>query len=750
MAQTDQFSTMLLALQGETILVQPRVSRETIISVLKEHTELLRDMKMDVSKVMAMTEDLTRTNQENAHAIHKLQKGFETNKENIEKIEQRTTDIRASIDVIQKKILEINDLRDQLKDTKATLYELKDNYDNFKTEMVDFLAQTKSSIEFMEKQNNDTYAETKEIRRVVDNFADNIVISSTQVTVESSAGFAKRPMPLLDILKDTSAKINAIDNLLLEHGHQLIDSFNSLNTKADASLAISVQSLDRDIASIKAYLKKEEDTGIHAIRRTCEQLTVQVEMLQVNLTEKIDRNTTEVIVQRKYEDIVQYLQDALQGSADDEDNFKNIVNDLEQKIKILTSSKCDRKEIQPLQESLVKAEATVAKLMKQINSQTHADHYTKVEVLSLLDQKVDKESAETLINDVLKGKRKKLASMVNEAITNQEPSRRPQTTSSAAMDITTVGSKAQLIRKESTRNMMMSRSVENLNDDSHSNVQGTNNLYQVTGSAGTGTGQGLTQDQGLAQIQDDDGNIGNSSPTTQSQKHRLGATGTNSHYSSESRGGNLPESRGGHGHLPNVHGKGGPSASSFHDQQRNRRDQTSSAPYGNNGFPTNAPGQFRQPSEKGKAGGIPPGGFPPSNAPISKNRSSPTHDVGGSLFSPDTNEVNVGNFGDLYFQSNYAVADSLTQMMSSNTEAATTPKPRDMSHVNSNTMGGGFNLRSKSPPTINPISTGIRNQDREGDGSMTVGNDGHYYYVASGSDKNKSSSSKSNLIVKPS
>jgi hypothetical protein len=72
------------------------------------------------------------------------------------------------------------------------------------------------------------------------------------------------------------------------------------------------------------------------------------------MVDKIDRNSTELIVQKKYEDIVQYLQDALEGSSEDEDNFKNIAVDLNEKLKKLASSKSDRLEIQPIQESLVK------------------------------------------------------------------------------------------------------------------------------------------------------------------------------------------------------------------------------------------------------------------------------------------------------------------------------------------------------------------------------------------------------------
>jgi hypothetical protein len=137
---------------------------------------------------------------------------------------------------------------------------------------------------------------------------------------------------------------------------------------------------------------------------------VIVEGLQASLVDKIDRNIAEIIVQKKYEDIVQYLQDALEASSEDEDNFKNVALELEEKIKKLASSKSDRIEIQPLQESLVKAEASIAKLTSQQREgagKSSDEVYSKSEVNLLLDLKVDKESLEELVNLVIKSRRGK-------------------------------------------------------------------------------------------------------------------------------------------------------------------------------------------------------------------------------------------------------------------------------------------------------------------------------------------------------
>jgi hypothetical protein len=147
---------------------------------------------------------------------------------------------------------------------------------------------------------------------------------------------------------------------------------------------------------------------LQAIRRTCDNLTVAVEGLQTSLIDKIDRNIAELIVQKKYEDIVQYLQDALEASSEDEDNFKNVALELEEKIKKLASTKSDRLEIQPIQESLVKAESTIAKLLTQQREVGKSDDvFSKDEVMQLMEMKVDKESFDDQVNNVIKSRRGK-------------------------------------------------------------------------------------------------------------------------------------------------------------------------------------------------------------------------------------------------------------------------------------------------------------------------------------------------------
>lgn len=145
-----------------------------------------------------------------------------------------------------------------------------------------------------------------------------------------------------------------------------------------------------------------------AIRRSCEQLTVVIDSIQISLLEKVDRNTTEMIVHQKYEDIVQYLQDALQANAEDEENFKNIAKSLQDSVGGIKKSKVDRAEIAPMQEAIANTEAIVFKLRSQLSKDKgEKELYTKPEVDELLFSKMDKDEFEFRIQEFMKGKKTK-------------------------------------------------------------------------------------------------------------------------------------------------------------------------------------------------------------------------------------------------------------------------------------------------------------------------------------------------------
>ncbi len=126
------------------------------------------------------------------------------------------------------------------------------------------------------------------------------------------------------------------------------------------------------------------------------------------LADKIDRDSVGFIVHEKYEEIVRYLQDALQSSLEDENNFKRKADDIQEMVVLLSHSKADRSEIANMQELMVKTEA----LMKKVNAQTNikdklSDMVTKKELEEFLETKVDKAVFDTDLAEMVAAVSKK-------------------------------------------------------------------------------------------------------------------------------------------------------------------------------------------------------------------------------------------------------------------------------------------------------------------------------------------------------
>jgi hypothetical protein len=133
-----------------------------------------------------------------------------------------------------------------------------------------------------------------------------------------------------------------------------------------------------------------------------------IDGIQIALLEKVDRSTTEMIVHQKYEDIVHYLQDALQANAEDEENFKNIAKSLQESVDKIMLAKVDRAEIRPMQEAIAHTEAVVHKLKNSTSdSKAARDQYSRAEVDKLLGLKMDKAEFDEKIAELTKAKKGK-------------------------------------------------------------------------------------------------------------------------------------------------------------------------------------------------------------------------------------------------------------------------------------------------------------------------------------------------------
>lgn len=253
------------------------------------------------------------------------------------------------------------------------------------------MTETGRNVSYLQTCMGETTFKLNELQHYVDHFADNLVLSSSQITVDPAAGFAAKAMNLTETLNICHNNFNESEVKANEQGFIIEKILKELDTKAPDTVLFNINTLEKKVATIEMHLQKEEEQGIGAIRKACDELQVHVQTMQQELSEKIDRESVGFIVHEKYEEIVRYLQDALQSSLEDENNFKVKADEIQEMVIQLSNSKADRTEIANMQELMVKSEALLKKVGAQANVKERLKEFiSKKEIEALLALKVDK------------------------------------------------------------------------------------------------------------------------------------------------------------------------------------------------------------------------------------------------------------------------------------------------------------------------------------------------------------------------
>ena len=109
------FDEILNALQGETVLVKPRVSRETIIDVLKEHTELLRSLRHEMNSAKETMQNLVETSHLHSSQIKELLNDMSQSKSDILSLKASTEEFNDELNRIKETLGEISTIKKEMK-----------------------------------------------------------------------------------------------------------------------------------------------------------------------------------------------------------------------------------------------------------------------------------------------------------------------------------------------------------------------------------------------------------------------------------------------------------------------------------------------------------------------------------------------------------------------------------------------------------------------------------------------------------
>lgn len=153
-----------------------------------------------------------------------------------------------------------------LQEQQAFIENLSMRYNKFSTEVGEFMANVGASINTVEGSCRDTQFQLKELKDYVDHFADNLVLSSGQITVETDAGFTAKPVSLTETLKLARSTLTEIETGTEKTEERIEQICTDLDSKAPDTVLFNVSTLERKVSTIEVHLRKEEEQGI-GVRR---------------------------------------------------------------------------------------------------------------------------------------------------------------------------------------------------------------------------------------------------------------------------------------------------------------------------------------------------------------------------------------------------------------------------------------------------------------------------------------------------
>mmetsp|Transcript_16052 Transcript_16052/g.15413 ORF Transcript_16052/g.15413 Transcript_16052/m.15413 type:complete len:714 (-) Transcript_16052:424-2565(-) len=420
MAKMDNFSDMILRLQGVKVTEEARVPRETIIDILREHTMMIREIRKDLNGVMhdmgSVRSEAIENRKQMAESKVQVDETItlfkieaEKGVDDIKKILKLNFGFQKQMDTMNSKLNEFPTIKNKAIEQENKVDIINMRMELQAEELVNITKKSAFNFSNLEEKTDELQSKMKILRQNLDGLGDNLVISANQITVASSAGYSNKPMMLFDLLRNSNTTMNSVETNLAAHHESIAGISETLSKKADESVIFDVNILMGKVKGIDDMLKAEEDQGMSGLRKTCEVLERNFDMLEAGMSEKVGIRQMDSAVHKKYEEIIQYLKQSLQATGDDEKNFKNKIEDFRLQVQKLSNSKADRFEITPMQEMLVKAQAQVQKLEvkeKERQDTLEQGNITKKEVDLLLERKVNKLEFQQQIEGIMKSLKK--------------------------------------------------------------------------------------------------------------------------------------------------------------------------------------------------------------------------------------------------------------------------------------------------------------------------------------------------------
>ena len=288
---------------GETLrrldgVVNPfQVSLQTIVDILSDQTKELHALRTDVNAVTQRVEIVIAEAQGNQKGLKDFQDTIEVIlskfRKDVAKTQDEVAEVResnvttlAAVDELSGRIADFPEIKAESIRQRAQVEDINGKMEMLGAEMAFFLKSSTDQFSALEDRSTEFETSLKALRTHVDGLADALVLSANQITVAASAGFGGKPMNLFEVLKLCNSSIMALNTTTSEHTNQIADNVKATDKKADESILVEINNHETKIRDIEEKLRKDEEEGVNALRKSCRALADMVEHLQFDLEEK--------------------------------------------------------------------------------------------------------------------------------------------------------------------------------------------------------------------------------------------------------------------------------------------------------------------------------------------------------------------------------------------------------------------------------------------------------------------------------
>ncbi|KAF0750793.1 hypothetical protein AaE_006588 [Aphanomyces astaci] len=344
-------------LQGVKVLEHPRVPKKVLIKAIRMQTIAMRCMAGEFDQ---LRDRLEAVEKDTAHGQKQL-----------EKVNTKVLALEAALDGAKKRVVELE--ADIVKESKRI-----------------------DAVEGLEGQLKNVRDELKFVDKAVESQKVEFGVFATRVehevvAVRAAVDATKASVVALESKMEEEVEVKVLTSEDILHGNMPLsrwfDQYADDNRRRE------------DILKDTSDKFAKQSRGIHDMmndtRKALDDNTSAVEDVQRALIEKADRVKVDLIIESKYEEIIEQLQKAMTAISEDEDEFKRNCRDLQDLVQNLSASKADKKDLLEVKEQVLydsRVRQQVENLRAFIDLKMNRE-----DVLSALTNKADKDEMQLLL-----------------------------------------------------------------------------------------------------------------------------------------------------------------------------------------------------------------------------------------------------------------------------------------------------------------------------------------------------------------